>query len=333
MNTAVHTRRWAWGLMVLGLVCVGLGTMAGSEGWQVWWRLDDALVHGVVMDIRLPRSVGAWLGGALLGLAGAVAQGLFRNPLADPYLLGSASGASLGVAIYLSLLGGSAWAVGLAHSLGMTGAAFVGAVAAVLLTLALARGVQQTLRLLLAGVVVGVVLGALTSLLGLLQPQVLQTMQGFMLGSTAFVSWASCLTMAGVLVLALALSTAFARVLDALTLGEATAQSLGVPLPWARFVLVAVLSLATAAAVAQMGLVAFVGLAAPHVVRSLVRTTHAGVLWLSVGVGGVLLVVADTFARVLLAPQELPVGVLTAVLGGGYLLWRLYRVSGAGGRA
>jgi iron complex transport system permease protein len=82
-----------------------------------------------------------------------------------------------------------------------------------------------------------------------------------------------------------------------------------------------------------MGLVAFVGLAAPHVVRSLVRTTHAGILWLSAGVGGVMLVLADTLARVLLAPQELPVGVLTAVLGGGYLLWRLYRVSGSEGRA
>lgn len=333
MNTPVHTRRWAWGLMLLGVLCVGLGTLAGSEGWQVWWSMDGAVIHSVVLDIRLPRSVGAWLGGALLGLAGAVAQGLFRNPLADPYLLGSASGASLGVAVYLSLLGGGAWAVGLAHSLGLTGAAFVGAVLAVLLTLALARGVQQTLRLLLAGVVVGVVLGALTSLLGLLQPQVLQTMQGFMLGSTAFVSWAACLTMAVVLVLGLVLATAFARVLDALTLGEATAQSLGVPLAMARFVLIVVLSLATAAAVAQMGLVAFVGLAAPHVVRSWVRTTHAGVLWLSAGVGGVLLVLADTLARVLLAPQELPVGVLTAVLGGGYLLWRLYRVSGAGGRA
>ena len=332
MNASPHAVRWAWVLMLLGLCCVGLGTMAGSEGWQAWWRMDDALIHSVVLEIRLPRTVGAWLGGALLGLAGAVAQGLFRNPLADPYLLGSASGASLGVAIYLSLLGGG-WALGLGHGLGMTGFAFVGAVLAVLLTLGLARGVQQTLRLLLAGVVVGVVLGALTSLLSLLQPQVLQTMQGFMLGSTAFVGWSACLTMLLALLLGLVLATVFARVLDALTLGEATAHSLGVPLRTARLVLVGVVSLATAAAVAQMGLVAFVGLAAPHVVRSLVRTTHAGILWLSAGVGGVMLVLADTLARVLLAPQELPVGVLTAVLGGGYLLWRLYRVSGSEGRA
>jgi iron complex transport system permease protein len=236
----------------------------------------------------------------------------------------------LGVALYLSVFGGSLWAMQVWMGLGMTGAAFVGAVLAVMLTLALVRGVQQTLRLLLAGVVVGVVLGALTSLLSLLQPQVLQAMQGFMLGSTAFVSWAACGVLAAVLLPCLLLSAVFARVLDALTLGEATAQSLGVPLRSARLALVGVLSLATGAAVAHIGLVAFVGLAAPHLVRSLVRTTHAGSLLLS---AGLLLVLADVWARVLFAPQELPVGVLTAVIGGGYLLWRVYRVSESGGRA
>ena len=292
----------------------------------------DPVAHQIVWDIRLPRSLGAWLGGALLGLAGAVAQGLFRNPLADPYLLGSASGASLGVGVYLSLFGGSAWTMSAWLGLGLTGAAFVGAVLAVVLTLVLARGVQQTLRLLLAGVVVGVVLGAVTSLISLLQPQVLQAMQGFMLGSTAFVSWTACVTMAAVLGLCLVLAWVFARVLDALSLGEATAQSLGVPLSQARMVLVGVISLATGAAVAHIGLVAFVGLAAPHLVRSLVRCTHAWQMLLSALVGGALLVLADVTARVLFAPQELPVGVLTAVLGGGYLLWRVYRDADTGVR-
>jgi len=203
----------------------------------------------------------------------------------------------------------------------MTGAAFVGAVAAVLLTLLLARGVQQTLRLLLAGVVVGVVFGAFASLLSLLQPQVLQAMQGFMLGSTAFVSWSSCALMALALVLSLATAWAMARVLDALTLGESTARSLGMPLSVARAVLIGVISLATGTAVAQMGLIAFVGLAAPHAVRSRVHGTHGSLLLLSALMGGALLQVADVLARGVLAPQELPVGVLTAVLGGGYLLW------------
>ena len=334
MNTNTHAPRWALLLLAVGLAVVVLGTAAGSQGWQAWWTAGaDAVTRQIVWDIRLPRSLGAWLGGALLGLAGAVAQGLFRNPLADPYLLGSASGASLGVSVYLSLWGGSAWAMTAWLGLGLTGAAFVGAVLAVVLTLLLARGVQQTLRLLLAGVVVGVVLGAVTSLISLLQPQVLQAMQGFMLGSTAFVSWSACATMAAVLALCLALAWVFARVLDALSLGEATAQSLGVPLPQARMVLVGVISLATGAAVAQIGLVAFVGLAAPHLVRSLVRCTHAWRLLLSALMGGALLVLADVMARVMLAPQELPVGVLTAVLGGGYLLWRVYRDADTGVRS
>jgi len=318
---------WALALLALAAMGVLLGTAVGSQGWEAWWAAaQDPVMAQIVRDIRLPRSLGAWLGGALLGLSGAVAQGLFRNPLADPYLLGSASGASLGVGLYLSLFGGSVLASGWWPRLGMTGAAFVGAVVAVALTLLLARGVQQTLRLLLAGVVVGVVLGALTSLIGLFQPPVLQAMQGFMLGSTAFVGWTACGLMALALAFALAMAWTLARVLDALTLGEATAQSLGMPLRAARLWLVAALSLATAAAVAQMGLIAFVGLAAPHAVRSLVRCTHAGVLWLSALMGGALLLLADVLARGLLAPQDLPVGVLTAVLGGVYLLWRMNAV-------
>jgi len=338
VTTQNNAARMALILLALGLSAVLLGTVAGSQGLQAWWSAgSDGVSRQIVLDIRLPRSLGAWLGGALLGLAGAVAQGLFRNPLADPYLLGSASGASLGVGIYLSLFGGGAWALSSWLGLGLTGAAFLGAVLAVLITLLLARGVQQTLRLLLAGVVVGVVLGAVTSLISLLQPQVLQAMQGFMLGSTAFVSWSACFTMSMVLALCMALAWVFARVLDALSLGEATAQSLGVPLYWARLVLVGVISLATGAAVAHIGLVAFVGLAAPHLVRSLVRCTYFWRLFLSALMGGAMLLLADVMARVLFAPQELPVGVLTAVLGGGYLLWRVYRDadtgSGVGGRA
>lgn len=323
---------WALLLLMAGAAGIALGTAVGSQGWEVWWgSAQDPVMRQIVLDIRLPRSLGAWLGGALLGLAGAIAQGLFRNPLADPYLLGSASGASLGVSLYLSLFGGSLLATGWLVRLGMTGAAFAGSVLAVVLTLVLARGVQQTLRLLLAGVVVGVVLGALASLVALFEPQVLQAMQGFMLGSTSFVGWTSCGLMALALGVCLAVAWALARVLDALTLGEATAQSLGMPLHQARLLLVAAFSLATAAAVAQMGLIAFVGLAAPHAVRSVLRCTHVGLLLLSGLMGGALLLLADVLARGLLAPQDLPVGVLTAVLGGVYLLWRMNTANG--GRA
>ncbi len=321
-------------LAVLGALGMALGSAMGSTGWEPWWQAEhDPVIWQIVWDIRLPRSLGAWAGGALLGLAGALAQGLFRNPLADPYLLGSASGASLGVAIYLSLFGGSVMAMGWLVKLGMTGAAFVGAVLAVMLTLVLSRGVQQTLRLLLAGVVVGVVLGAITSFLNLWRPEVWQGMQGFMLGSTGFIGWTACLLMCCVLLLCIALAVVMARVLDALTLGENTALSLGVPLSQARVWLIGVIALATGTAVAQMGLIAFVGLAAPHVVRAMVRATHRWTVVLAALAGGLLLLLADLLARGLIAPQEMPVGVLTAVLGGGYLLWRMSRMSSLGGRS
>ena len=316
------------GLLLASTLLALLGASVGSTGFESVLRVwDDPLALQIVQDIRLPRTLGAWLAGALLGLAGAVAQGLFRNPLADPYLLGSASGASLGVALALVLFGVSPFAEQWLVRLGLTGAAFAGAVAAVLLTLLLARGVQHTLRLLLAGVIVGVVLGAMSSLIMMLAPEIMQAMQAFMLGSTGFVGWSACMVMAVVWMLCLLLTWLLSSALDGLSLGEATAASLGLPLPQVRAMLIGVLALATGTAVAQTGMIAFVGLAAPHLVRSVVRTTHRNLIALSSLMGGVLLLAADTLARGLLAPQELPVGVLTAVLGGGYLLWLMNRSS------
>ncbi len=333
-----HLRaRWsppglAIGLLMLCLLGIALGSAVGSTGLESWRQaLHDDVAWQIVWDIRLPRSVGACAAGALLGLSGALAQGLFRNPLADPYLLGSASGASLGVAVALALLGGSPFASDWLVRVGLTGAAFVGAVLAVLFTLVLARGVQHTLRLLLAGVIVGVVLTALASLITLMRPDVLQGMQGFLLGSTSFIGWTSCALMLWVLLLTMVVAFSLSRVLDALTLGETTAISLGLPLVPVRVALVCVVALATGTAVAQTGLVAFVGLAAPHLVRSVVQAKHNWTVALSALMGGVLLLVADVLARLVLAPQELPVGVLTSVLGGGYLLRLMYQSQHARG--
>ena len=324
--------RMALWLAMWCVLGIAAGTLVGSTGLESWVQAwSDEVAQQIVWDIRLPRSFGACVAGALLGLGGAVAQGLFRNPLADPYLLGSASGASLGVAVALALFGLDPFATEWLVRMGLTSAAFVGAVLAVMLTLLLARGVQHTLRLLLAGVIVGVVLGALASLITLMRPDVLLGMQGFLLGSTSFIGWSACGVMWVVYAITLLVALSVSRVLDALTLGEATAQSLGLPLVAMRVLLIAVLALATGAAVAQTGLVAFVGLAAPHLVRSAVHTTYRGVVLLSSLMGGALLLAADLLARGLLAPQELPVGVLTAVLGGGYLLWLMYRGQGAGG--
>lgn len=307
------------------LLCVA-GAAVGSAGWEPLWRAGGEAASAVLWEIRVPRTLGAWLAGALLGLAGAVAQGLFRNPLADPYLLGSATGAGLGVALLLALAGTSPLAAGgWVARLGLAGAGFAGAVLAVLVTLALAKGVQHTLRLLLAGVVVGMVFGALASLVMFWVPDVLRAMQSFLLGTTALLGWPGVALLAAVLLAGLVAALAFSRGLDALSLGEDTAASLGVALRPVRTALVGVMALATGAAVAQVGLIAFIGLVAPHLARAATRATARWLLPLSALTGGALLLAADVLARGLLAPQELPVGVLTAVLGGGYLLWLMYR--------
>ena len=333
-SVVLQHRKALWlgiGLVLVSVALLLLGMSVGSTGFDSVLALQrDPQALQIVTQIRLPRTLGAWLAGALLGLAGAVAQGLFRNPLADPYLLGSASGASLGVALAMMLFGISPLATSWLVRIGLTGAAFVGAVLAVLLTLLLAKGVQHTLRLLLAGVIVGVVLGAITSLILLLTPEIMQAMQSFMLGSTGFVGWTACAIMAAVFAVMMIAAWMMSHALDGLALGESTAHSLGLPLPQMRAGLVAVLALATGTAVAQTGLIAFVGLAAPHLVRSVVKTTHGRLIGLSSLMGAVLLCAADILARWLISPQELPVGVLTAVLGGGYLLWLMHRSTGRG---
>ncbi len=197
-GTGQHHRplRAALVLAGVGALLLLLGLLIGSGRFEWPWGGDaPPILADIVWSIRAPRSAGAWAAGALLGLAGAIAQGIFRNPLADPYLLGSSSGAALAVALSLSVL--SAWAhtpdaqayIAPFLAFGLTGVAFVGALLAVFLTVGLAGGATQGPRLLLGGVVVGVVLGALTSFVAFLNPAVLLNMQGFMLGSTALLSW------------------------------------------------------------------------------------------------------------------------------------------------
>ena len=321
--------RWLALIIVLGLLA-GLATGAGgfspADLWAELHGSDAALILG---QIRAPRTLGAALVGALLGLSGAIAQGLFRNPLADPYLLGSASGAGLGVVLVLAAaaLGGSAISLATAvwiERVGLVVAAFAGALAGVLMTLALASGAVHTLRLLLAGVVVGVLLGAVSDLITVASPDALRGKQVFLLGSTSFIGWDAIGLMAAGLLVLVALSRRLARALDALTLGEDSALSLGLDLGRVRLVLVLMLSLGTALAVSQAGLVAFVGLVAPHLVRRNAPGLHGWLLLASAGMGAALLLVADVISRASIAPQELPVGVVTAVLGGVYL-YRLLR--------
>lgn len=328
---AAARRRLARWVLVAILVGLVLGLATGSVGLSphTFWadlKGDDAAL--LIGQIRAPRTLGAVLVGALLGLAGAIAQGVFRNPLADPFLLGSAAGAGLGVVLVLAgaALGGagiSLATIAWIERAGLVAAAFFGALAGVSLTLLLARGAVHTLRLLLAGVVIGVLLGAVSDLVTVASPDALRGKQAFMLGSTSFLGWnALALMAAGLLTLTL-LAHRRARALDALTLGEDSAITLGLDLGRVRLALVAMLSGATALAVSQAGLVAFVGLVAPHLVRRHAPGAHGWLLLASAGMGGALLLWADVVSRAVIAPQELPVGVVTAVLGGGYLVWLL----------
>ena len=217
---ALKVRHGTWITLVALLLCLGaLGLGAGSMGWQAPWAAwTDGAQAGdvaIVWQIRAPRTLGAALVGALLGLAGALAQGLFRNPLAEPYLLGSSAGAGLCMALMLTI--GLPWAVaeGWWARMGLTGAAFVGALGGVSLTLVLARGATHTLRLLLAGVVVGVVLGALTQLMMVWSGEAWRVMQAFMLGNTALLGWDACAVLALALLVCLPAALVLARMLDA----------------------------------------------------------------------------------------------------------------------
>jgi iron complex transport system permease protein len=307
------------GLLILSAVLVLLGTMLGSLGAS--WNMPgpDQIV---LFDIRLPRSLGAYLAGALLGLAGGIAQSLFRNPLADPYLLGSASGALLGVGSMLCFAYlGNSWL----EIIGLNGGAFLGALLGVLASLLLAGGYRSSLRLLLSGVVISVILGAANSLFTFIRPDLFQSIQSFMLGNTSLLNWFGVELMAIALLICLLITLIISPVLDALSLGENTARTLGLPLDQLRLVLIGILALATGCAVAQTGLVAFVGLAAPHLVRKLSGGRQRVQLLFSCLGGGILLLSSDLIARTLFAPIEIPVGIVTAVLGGLYLLVLLRR--------
>ena len=311
-------------LLTCGSLIVGTSSIETSLGWLL---APDAQSSVVLWQIRLPRTVGAWFAGALLGLSGAIAQGVFRNPLAEPYLLGTASGAALGVTLSLIAADASIGALAWAAQLGITGAACIGACAAIALTIGLSRGVLQTASLLLSGIVVAFLLSAVTSLLLLTKPDIWREMQTFLLGSTGFVSWSSAGLLAVVFCICLVPAVLLARGLDALTLGEDTAQSLGLSLPMLRLTLLGVVSLGTATAVGQVGIVGFVGLVAPHLVRETLSVNHRQLLIGAALCGGALLQGADLLCRWIIRPAELPVGAVTACVGGTYLVFLLWRRS------
>ena len=264
-------------------------------------------VQSLVMDLRLPRALTAFGVGGLLAVAGVLMQVLLRNPLADPYILGSSGGAA--VAALLAMMFGMS-------SLIIDVSAFGGAMAATLLVFAIAHGTGSWTpsRLLLTGVVLAAGFSAATTLLLALSPdQNLRGMLFWLMGDLSFAfDPARCLWLLGLLVL---FGTASARHLNVLSRGELQAAIVGLPVKGFRYLIFSAAALATALSVTTVGVIGFIGLVVPHLIRTVAGSDHRIVLPASALAGGTLLVIADTLARTLMAPRQLPVGALTAAIG------------------
>lgn len=303
---------WA---ITTGSIAVGAGDL-----WSALFGDASGMSASVVRELRLPRAAAVFACGGLLALAGGLMQVLLRNPLADPYILGISGGAAVG-ALSAMLFGLSAWWV--------DGAAFAGALAAMLLVFGLAHGEgawTQT-RLLLTGVIVAAGCGAVVTLMLSLAPDGrLQSMLFWLMGDASSARRPGPALV--VLVLGLACVLPVARDLNVLARGDGAARALGVDVDRLRQLVYGLASLLTAVSVTLVGSVGFVGLIVPHLVRFVIGNDQRLLLPFSVLVGGTLLTLADTAARTLVAPTQLPVGVLTALIGVPVFLFLLARKPG-----
>lgn len=313
-------------LLATVFASLAVGAVSVSPTELVAWMLGGPLERSqelVLSTIRLPRVVLGIAVGASLAVSGALLQGLFRNPLASPALIGVSSGASVGAALAIVLLG-TAGAL-------LPVCAFLGGAVATLAALRIGtvRGRTDTASLLLAGIAINAVAGAATGLLVYLSDEAqLRTLTFFSLGSLGGANW-SDLTVALPLAAVPVLAIPWLRgPLNALLLGEDEARHLGVDVQRVKALLVAVVCIGVGACVAVSGVIGFVGLAVPHLVRLAVGPNHELVLPGSALLGAGLLVAADTAARTVVAPAELPIGILTTLLGGPFFLWLLLRARG-----
>ncbi|MBX3505513.1 MAG: iron ABC transporter permease [Parvibaculum sp.] len=311
--------------LATGAVSIPLGNvLAALSGME-----SDARIAAIVQTIRLPRALLAVIVGMALAGAGAAFQGLFRNPLADPSLIGVSGGAALG-AVFVIVLGStlvgvlpflaSPWLLPLAAFAGGLGATFA------IQSLAQSRGQAAVAALLLAGIAVNALTGALTGLLVYVSNDTqLRDFTFWSMGSLASGGWRAVTLAALPILLALGVILSRARALDAMLLGEREALHLGVQVQRLKHVIMVAAALAVSSAVAVSGIIAFVGIVVPHVVRMIAGPDHRIVLPGSMLAGAALLLVADSFARVVVAPAELPIGLVTAAVGSPFFLWLLMR--------
>lgn len=332
-------------LCVLGLLLAAtalLSLTAGASDASVPALLHAWLAgaeHGlsardgiIIYEIRLPRVVLGMLIGAALAVSGAVLQGLFRNPLADPGLVGVSAGAALG-AICIIVLGGTVLGP-VAALLGIYAlplAAFAGGLATTILLYLVAtrRGLTSIATMLLAGIALGAMANAFAGvLIYLADDRQLRDLTFWGLGSLAGATWSKILAAGPIILLALAATPFLARGLNALALGEASAFHLGVPVQRLKAVAIVCVAAATGASVAVSGGIGFVGIVVPHLLRLLIGPDNRYLLPASALLGASMLLLADAVSRTIVAPAELPIGIVTAAVGGPFFLWILLRKRG-----
>lgn len=327
-------------LCVLLVAACLLSLMYGASGISLWSVLSDLLAgrelslrdRVVLFDIRLPRMAMGVLVGAALAVSGAVMQGLFRNPLADPGLVGVSAGAGLGA--ITAIVMGAHLPVAIAALVGnytVPMAAFVGGWGAtmVLYRVSTRHGRTSVATMLLAGIALGALAGALSGIMIYVANDAeLRTLTFWGMGSLAGATWSKVFAAAPIIVVALALAPFLARGLNGLALGEATAHHIGISVQRVKNTAILSVAAATGAAVAVSGGIGFIGIVVPHLLRLAVGPDHKYLLPNSALLGASLLLGADVISRTIIAPAELPIGIVTAVLGAPVFLWILLRRRG-----
>ncbi|HLG09680.1 MAG TPA: iron ABC transporter permease [Gaiellaceae bacterium] len=335
---------WACSAVAFLLLSLVVGVLAGPIDLGVGAVLESAAARlhvpgasssltpteeAILWEIRVPRVILAALVGAMLALAGATYQGVFRNPLADPYLLGVAAGAGLGATIAIAYL-----PEGLRGQRALPVAAFVGGSVAVLLTYAVGRSARRerdAATLVLAGVTVAAFFTAWQTFVQQQNAETLQQVYSWILGNIPSTGWTDVVLILPYVAVALVVILALRRVVDVLSLGDEEAASLGVDVRRVRLALVVAATLGTAAAVAVSGLIGFVGIIVPHAIRLLSGVGYRALLPLSVIIGAGFLVLADVIARTALSPAEIPLGVVTAFFGAPFFALVLRTTRGGSG--
>ena len=315
-------------LLLVAMACLSLSIGAsGLLPWELFTRDLNPAERAILLDIRLPRLLLGMLVGAALAVSGALMQGLFRNPLADPGLVGVGAGAGLGAVIAIVLGGVMPAAIRAVTGMYMVSLfAFFGgwATTLVLYRVASLRGHTSIATMLLAGIVLGALAGAATGILIYLADDTqLRDLTFWGLGSLAGANWVKFWAAAPVLIAGLAAAPFLARGLNAMALGEAVARHLGVPVEAVKRGAILAVAAMTGASVAVSGGIGFVGIVVPHILRLAIGPDHRALLPAAALFGATLLIGADTFSRVIVAPAELPIGIIMALIGAPVFLWIL----------